>query len=103
MLQQCSSNCTALHKLPKNRVMSELLFVFFLISQLRDGLFSQSNKWKNFHNQMENAIKFPKDQTISEAHYGLLKSPKKQTSTQDSIVSAFCSLFGRIEETINCF
>ena len=45
-----------------------------------------------------------KGQTISKANYGLLKSPKKRTKcTQDTILSAFRSFFGRIEETINCF
>ena len=45
-----------------------------------------------------------KGQTILKANYGLLKSPKKLTKrTQDSILSAFLSFFGRIEETIICF
>ena len=48
--------------------------------------------------------KVTKGQYISKADYGVVDSPKKQTKrTQDSILSAFRSFFGRIHDALICF
>ena len=44
----------------------------------------------------------------SQAYYGVLNSSKKRTkltilSREDAQDSEFCSIFERIEETVNCF
>ena len=71
---------------------------------------TQNNYKKKFMNlKLPNCpkpvqISDSKGQTISKANHVVLNSPKRRTKrTQDSILSAFCSFFGRTEQTIKCF